>query len=260
MQCDPLDVEVRLATAADARAIGAVFDAAVRASWTYLGEVAKQPMFALEDWDGLVADHAPPNVLPVATDHAGRVLGYTAAHPKTARCTYSSSIPITAVEGLAHALERRPRRAARGRLQTSLSVHPRAEPAGACGLRERGLPPRRIDSRIGLQRSRDTRGAAGQTALTPADPSQRGAPLLHLLVAVRDRRLGCVTSFVLEREHGARSMMSERDALGGLGGTFGERRKFDGQFGRIEDGEVGIQQQHPSGDRGERVSAAAHDA
>ena len=76
------DVEVRRATADDAQAIGVVFDAAVRAGWTYLGELAQRPMFAPEDWDQLVADHAPPRVLLVATDRAGRVLGYTAAHPE----------------------------------------------------------------------------------------------------------------------------------------------------------------------------------
>ena len=75
------DVEVRRATADDAQAIGAVFDAAVRAGWTYLGELAERPMFTPEDWDRLVAEHAPPNVLLVATDHAGRILGYAAAHP-----------------------------------------------------------------------------------------------------------------------------------------------------------------------------------
>src|SRR6266576_5523089 len=74
-------VEVRRATADDAQAIGAVFDAAVRAGWTYLDELAQKPMFAPEDWDQLVADHAPPKVLLVATDRAGRVLGYTAVHP-----------------------------------------------------------------------------------------------------------------------------------------------------------------------------------
>ncbi len=74
-------VQVRRATADDAQAIGAVFDAAVRAGWTYLGELAQKPMFTPEDWDQLVADHAPPNVLLVATDQAGRVLGYTAVHP-----------------------------------------------------------------------------------------------------------------------------------------------------------------------------------
>jgi len=75
------EVQVRRATAADAQAIGAVFDAAAQAGWTYLGELAQQPMFTPEDWDQLVADHAPPNVLLVATDHAGQVVGYTAAHP-----------------------------------------------------------------------------------------------------------------------------------------------------------------------------------
>jgi len=75
------DVEIRRATADDAQAIGAVFDAAVGAGWTYLGELAQKPMFAPEDWDQLVADHAPPKVLLVAADRAGRVLGYTAAHP-----------------------------------------------------------------------------------------------------------------------------------------------------------------------------------
>jgi ribosomal protein S18 acetylase RimI-like enzyme len=75
------DIRVRRARAEDAHAIGAVFDAAVRAGWTYLGDLAQQPMFTAAGWDRLVADHAPPNVLLVATDPAGRVLGYTAAHP-----------------------------------------------------------------------------------------------------------------------------------------------------------------------------------
>jgi ribosomal protein S18 acetylase RimI-like enzyme len=83
MQRDPgsSEVEVRRATADDAQAIGAVFDAAVRAGWTYLGELAQKPMFAPEDWDQLAADHGPPNVLLVATDRAGQVAGYAAAHP-----------------------------------------------------------------------------------------------------------------------------------------------------------------------------------
>jgi GNAT superfamily N-acetyltransferase len=72
---------VRRAVPADAPAIGAVFDAAVRAGWTYLGELVKAPLFTPEDWDRLVADHAAPNVLLVATDRAGVVIGYAAAHP-----------------------------------------------------------------------------------------------------------------------------------------------------------------------------------
>src|SRR5438067_226003 len=75
-------VTLRRATAADARAIGAVFDAAVRAAWTYLGELVREPMFSAEEWEQLVADHKPPNVLLVAADEAERVVGYTAAHPE----------------------------------------------------------------------------------------------------------------------------------------------------------------------------------
>ena len=75
-------INLRRATAGDARAIGAVFDASVRVGWSYLGELSRQPMFSPEDWDKLVADHAPPNVLLVATDEADRVVGYTAVHPE----------------------------------------------------------------------------------------------------------------------------------------------------------------------------------
>jgi ribosomal protein S18 acetylase RimI-like enzyme len=75
-------VSTRRATAADAAAIGAVFDAAVRAGWTYLGDLVREPMFSAEEWEQLVADHQPPNVLLVAADETGRVVGYTAAHPE----------------------------------------------------------------------------------------------------------------------------------------------------------------------------------
>ncbi len=69
------DVRVRRAAPDDAQAIGAVFDAAVRAGWGYLGVLADQRMFGPQDWDQLVADHQPPDVLLVATDPQGRVLG-----------------------------------------------------------------------------------------------------------------------------------------------------------------------------------------
>jgi ribosomal protein S18 acetylase RimI-like enzyme len=75
-------IKLRRATAYDATAIAAVFDAAVRTGWSYLGELLREPMFSPEEWDKLVADHAPPNVLLVAIDEAGRVVGYTAAHPE----------------------------------------------------------------------------------------------------------------------------------------------------------------------------------
>jgi ribosomal protein S18 acetylase RimI-like enzyme len=74
-------IRLRLATADDARAIGAVFDASVRVGWSYLGELVCQPMFSPDDWDSLVTDHASPNVLLVATDDADRVVGYSAVHP-----------------------------------------------------------------------------------------------------------------------------------------------------------------------------------
>jgi len=75
-------IRLRQAAASDAQAIGAVFDAAVRVGWTYLGDLATEPMFSAADWDKDVADHAPPNVLLVATDEGDRVVGFTAAHPQ----------------------------------------------------------------------------------------------------------------------------------------------------------------------------------
>jgi ribosomal protein S18 acetylase RimI-like enzyme len=72
---------IRRAVAGDAPTIGAVFDAAVRKEWTYLGELARTPMFPPEEWDKLVIEHARPNALLVATDESGDVLGFTAVHP-----------------------------------------------------------------------------------------------------------------------------------------------------------------------------------
>jgi ribosomal protein S18 acetylase RimI-like enzyme len=74
-------VTIRRATAADAQAIGAVFDAAVRAGWTYLGDVAQTPMFPPDEWDKEVADHAPPNVMLVAVEESSAIVGFVAAHP-----------------------------------------------------------------------------------------------------------------------------------------------------------------------------------
>jgi ribosomal protein S18 acetylase RimI-like enzyme len=74
-------ITVRPAVRADAPAIGAVFDAAVRAGWTYLGDLVHDPMFTPGDWDRVVADHAPPNVLVVAEHDTDGIVGFTAVHP-----------------------------------------------------------------------------------------------------------------------------------------------------------------------------------
>jgi ribosomal protein S18 acetylase RimI-like enzyme len=73
---------IRRTIPGDAQKIGAVFDAAVRQAWRYLGELARNPMFPPEEWDKVVLEHAPPNVLLVATDEPGDVVGFIAVHPQ----------------------------------------------------------------------------------------------------------------------------------------------------------------------------------
>jgi hypothetical protein len=69
-------ISIRPGVASDAQKIGAVFDAAVREGWTYLGDLAREPMFTPDEWDKLVANHlAPPNVLLVAIDELDDVVG-----------------------------------------------------------------------------------------------------------------------------------------------------------------------------------------
>jgi ribosomal protein S18 acetylase RimI-like enzyme len=97
-------VHIRRATAGDAQAIGAVFDAAVRAGWRFLGAAVDEPLFGPQDWDRLVADHAPPNVLLVATDEAGRMLGYVAAHPEDGELFLLFVHPDHAGRGIGRAL------------------------------------------------------------------------------------------------------------------------------------------------------------
>jgi|SRR5215469_10733543 len=75
-------ITIRPAVGADAQKIGEVFDAAVFEGWKYLGELASRPMFPAEEWDKVVAEHTPPNVLLVAVNESGDVVGYTAVHPQ----------------------------------------------------------------------------------------------------------------------------------------------------------------------------------
>jgi ribosomal protein S18 acetylase RimI-like enzyme len=75
-------LNIRRAKADDARAIGAVFDAAVREGWKYMGELAAHPMFPPEEWDTEVArQNAPPNAMLVATEQTDRPIGFVAVHP-----------------------------------------------------------------------------------------------------------------------------------------------------------------------------------
>jgi len=97
-------ITVRPAVREDAPAIGAVFDAAVRAGWTYLGDLVAEPMFTAEDWEQLVADHLPPNVLLVAVDETDGVIGYTAAHPGDGEMFLLFVYPARAGRGIGRTL------------------------------------------------------------------------------------------------------------------------------------------------------------
>jgi ribosomal protein S18 acetylase RimI-like enzyme len=95
---------LRRAVAEDAPAIGAVFDAAVRDGWTFLGELAQRPMFSAQDWDQLVADHAPPNALLVAADAAYGIIGYTAVDTEKGEMFLLFVDPAHAGRGVGRAL------------------------------------------------------------------------------------------------------------------------------------------------------------
>jgi GNAT superfamily N-acetyltransferase len=98
------DVELRRALAGDARAIGAVFDAAVREGWAYLGEIVRTPLFPARRWDDLVADYAPPSALVVATDDEGDVLGFTAVNAETGELFLLFVDPVHAGRGVGRLL------------------------------------------------------------------------------------------------------------------------------------------------------------
>lgn len=95
---------IRPAVPSDAQRIGAVFDAAVRKSWTYLGDLAREPMFPPDEWDKLVATHAPPNVLLVAIDKLDDVVGFTAVHPREGEMFLLFVHPKHAGRGVGRAL------------------------------------------------------------------------------------------------------------------------------------------------------------
>jgi ribosomal protein S18 acetylase RimI-like enzyme len=95
---------IRPAIASDAEEIGVVFNAAVREGWTYLGALAREPMFPPEEWDKLVIEHAPPNALLVALDEPGNVIGFTAVHSKDGEMFLLFVHPLHAGRGVARGL------------------------------------------------------------------------------------------------------------------------------------------------------------
>lgn len=152
-------IALRRARTGDARTIGAVFDAAVRAHWTWLGERVEEPLFAPEDWTQLVDDHAPPNVLLVATEPSGRVVGFTGVHPEDGELFLLFVDPDRGGQGIGRALLAAAHRALRaaGCRQAHLFTHEQNERAlavyAAAGYRPdgttrgaefRGLPFREI--------------------------------------------------------------------------------------------------------------------
>jgi ribosomal protein S18 acetylase RimI-like enzyme len=137
-------ITLRLAAREDAPAIGAVFDAAVRAGWTYLGNLAAEPMFTAQDWDRLVAEHLPPNMLLVAVDDTRGVVGYTAVHPADGELFLLFVHPGYAGRGIGRTLLAAAHDALRtvGRAEAFLFVHEQNERAlavyAAAGYRPDG--------------------------------------------------------------------------------------------------------------------------
>jgi ribosomal protein S18 acetylase RimI-like enzyme len=99
------DVELRPALPADAQGVGAVFDAAVRDGWPYLGDLVEAPMFSPEDWESDVAAHqGGPDVMLVAIDANERVVGFTAIHPEEGEMFLLFVHPAAAGQGVGRLL------------------------------------------------------------------------------------------------------------------------------------------------------------
>jgi ribosomal protein S18 acetylase RimI-like enzyme len=135
---------LRPAVPGDAPAVGAVFDASVRAGWTFLGDLVAEPMFTAEEWQQLVADHAPPNVLLVAVHEPEGVVGYTAVRPEDGEMFLLFVHPAHAGRGIGRTLLAAADDALRaaGCREAFLFVHEQNERAlavyGAAGYRPDG--------------------------------------------------------------------------------------------------------------------------
>src|SRR6266487_1037710 len=128
-------IRLRRAEPSDAQAIGGVFDAAVRVGWTYLGELASRPMFTAAEWDKDVADHAPPNLMLVATDEGGLIVGFTAVHPQDCEMYLLFVDPAAAGRGVGRMLLAAADHALRAAGCKEAFLHPRAERARLARVR-----------------------------------------------------------------------------------------------------------------------------
>jgi GNAT superfamily N-acetyltransferase len=182
----PLTPRITLppAVRADAPVIGAVFDAAVRAGWTYLGDLVAEPMFTAEDRDQLVADHRPPDLLLAAVDELDGVVGYMAVHPEDGEMFLLLVHPGYAGRGIGRALLAAAHDALRaaGCPEAFLFVHEQNEQALAV-CTAAGYRPDRSDPRIRLS-------LHGATHTLPLLDS----PLYHLRLAFHTRRRGVRTT------------------------------------------------------------------
>ena len=158
-------ITLRRAIPGDAPDIAAVFDAAVRTGWSYLGELVAEPMFTSDDWEQLVADQLHPNVLLVAVDDTDRVLGYTVVHPEDGEMFLLFVDPAYAGRGIG--LLSSPLLTTRCALQVvrRRSIRARAKRAGTRRPHGCRISARRFRPRLGVPQHTPTRAASGQTAL-----------------------------------------------------------------------------------------------
>lgn len=96
---------LRHAVAADAPGIAAVFDAAVRAGWSYLGDSVESPMFSSAEWLETVTENiVPPNMLVVAADPTGAIVGFAAVRTAEGELFLLFVHPDAAGRGVGRAL------------------------------------------------------------------------------------------------------------------------------------------------------------
>ncbi|HEY2796234.1 MAG TPA: GNAT family N-acetyltransferase [Micromonosporaceae bacterium] len=138
------EISLRRVVPADAAAIGAVFDAAVRVGWTYMGDMVAEPMFPPEEWDHDVAEFAPPNLMLAAVDETDRIVGFTAVKIAEGELYLLFVDPAFGGRGIGHLLLDAAHDAMRaaGRTESFLYTHESNERAlavyGAAGYRRDG--------------------------------------------------------------------------------------------------------------------------